>query len=248
MPKQQSKSRKRTTYIDIFDTLTSEIVSGSFAVGDQMPTEKELVERFNVARPTVREALRRLEDLGHIRRRRGTRSVLVSATPANTFINSVKSVEELLLYANVAHWRIVGSSRVIADETLSRALGCDIGQQWLRVDFLRYQSPSDEPLCYSNIYFHPKFHKILPLLWKSPTVYNLIEKTFSIKFSQIEQHIEAESADESIAMPLNVKIDSPVLKVRTAFSTREDGMLEVSLTWFPKGRYRMQINLERRSI
>lgn len=157
-----SKPRKRTTYVDIFETLVREIASGSYAVNDLMPTEKGLVERFHVARPTVREALRRLEELGYIRRRRGMRSVLLSINPANTFVNSVKSVEELLLYANVASWRIFGSTRVRADAELSEQLNCQLGQEWLRVDFLRYQNPEDFPLCYSNIYFHPKFQKVLP--------------------------------------------------------------------------------------
>jgi DNA-binding FadR family transcriptional regulator len=54
--------------------LTDLIESGKLAAGAQLPTEKQLCERFRISRPVVREALARLRMEGVITSRRGSGS------------------------------------------------------------------------------------------------------------------------------------------------------------------------------
>jgi GntR family transcriptional regulator len=51
-------------YLSISEELLSDIGAGKFPVGSMLPTELELCERFEVSRFTVREALRRLHEMG----------------------------------------------------------------------------------------------------------------------------------------------------------------------------------------
>lgn len=50
----------------IVKNLTELVTSGKLAVGDKMPTEKEIGDRLNVGRSSVREALRVLKALGYV--------------------------------------------------------------------------------------------------------------------------------------------------------------------------------------
>ena len=59
------------THEAVADTLRRQIVLGRFKVGDRLPTEEDLTEQFEVARTTLREALRVLESQGLIEIRRG---------------------------------------------------------------------------------------------------------------------------------------------------------------------------------
>jgi len=54
-----------------FDFIDQQITQGYWRPGDQLPTERELVERFGIARNTLRKTLRRLEDQQKITRRVG---------------------------------------------------------------------------------------------------------------------------------------------------------------------------------
>ena len=47
------------------------IISGALIVDERLPSEADLSEQFNVSRPTVREALKRLAAQSLIRTQRG---------------------------------------------------------------------------------------------------------------------------------------------------------------------------------
>ena len=51
----------------VFEQLTTEILSGRCAVGTNLPAERKLVEAFQVNRHVVREALKRLEQVGLVK-------------------------------------------------------------------------------------------------------------------------------------------------------------------------------------
>ncbi|MEM9630112.1 MAG: FadR/GntR family transcriptional regulator [Pseudomonadota bacterium] len=58
----------------VANQVESLIVQGILPEGARLPSERELSERFDVSRPKVRDALKRLEDLGllHVRHGEGT--------------------------------------------------------------------------------------------------------------------------------------------------------------------------------
>ena len=70
----------RRLYRQVADQLRQFIGSGEFAVGDRLPTERELADQLGISRPTVREALIALEVEGRIRIRVGS-GIYVTAPP-----------------------------------------------------------------------------------------------------------------------------------------------------------------------
>lgn len=52
---------KERLYIAVFNKISTLIRSGEFPVGSRLPSERELAERFNVSRPSIREAIIALE-------------------------------------------------------------------------------------------------------------------------------------------------------------------------------------------
>ncbi|MGD9818263.1 MAG: FadR/GntR family transcriptional regulator [Desulfomonilaceae bacterium] len=56
---------------EVAEQLKQSILSGEFRAGDKLPSERELMEEFQVSRVAVREALRFLEKSGFIETRQG---------------------------------------------------------------------------------------------------------------------------------------------------------------------------------
>ena len=51
---------------EVFDRLLARITAGEFPPGSHLPSERELMERLGVGRPSVREALQALERMGFV--------------------------------------------------------------------------------------------------------------------------------------------------------------------------------------
>lgn len=64
-------------YVQLADELARLIRDGTYPPGSRLPSEAELAETYEVARPTVRQALGRLRDLGLIVTLHGRGSVVM---------------------------------------------------------------------------------------------------------------------------------------------------------------------------
>lgn len=64
--------KEQAKYRQLADELREQIMGGTFAVGDTLPTEQELQETHSLSRQTVRQAIAILERDGLVYRRRGS--------------------------------------------------------------------------------------------------------------------------------------------------------------------------------
>ncbi|WP_088286874.1 FadR/GntR family transcriptional regulator [Ideonella sp. A 288] len=86
----------------IYTRIVEAILRGDFTATGKLPTEDVLASRFNVSRPTVREALARLRSDGVIESRRGSGSHVVrrpgSATATATPIRNLADIERYYVF------------------------------------------------------------------------------------------------------------------------------------------------------
>jgi|SRR6266404_224801 GntR family transcriptional repressor for pyruvate dehydrogenase complex len=73
--------KRRRLYEDVASGLEQMIRDANFAPGDQLPSERDLMVRFGVGRPAVREALFHLQKMGVIEVRSGERARVTRPTP-----------------------------------------------------------------------------------------------------------------------------------------------------------------------
>jgi DNA-binding FadR family transcriptional regulator len=71
MPIQFAQARQQRIFQDVVDQIQAAILHGHIAPGERLPPERELVTMFKTSRPTLREALRILEQKGLIEIRLG---------------------------------------------------------------------------------------------------------------------------------------------------------------------------------
>ena len=106
-------------YIQIYNSLLDGINTGKYKAGEKVPSEKELVEQFNVSRITAKKALNKLANEGYITRRRGRGSFV-----AKDFIIDEKFVKNKANVLNVGA-PVIGL--VITDFSESYGIGLVLG-------------------------------------------------------------------------------------------------------------------------
>ncbi len=88
--------RRRKLYEDVAARIEEMICQGHFAPGDQLPSERELMETFDVGRSAVREAMLSLQRMGLVAVSSGERS-RVLAPSAKALVGELSGAARLLL-------------------------------------------------------------------------------------------------------------------------------------------------------
>ena len=232
-------------YRQIAATLGQEIRNGLWKVGDKLPTELALVDRFGVSRNTVREALRELEDLGFLTKRRGSRSEILDPQPSPGFVSSVRSIEDLFDFARLAHADLLSADRVILLPEHAARIGAAAGSEWLRVQSLLRSAPGRPPFCYCETYVAPSFGPISEDL-PAEEIHAAIEKRYGPIVARVVQQIEAVAASDAIALRLRLAGGVPMARARSSFETGDGETVQILLAHFAPGRHRLRWSLGRR--
>ena len=93
----------------VFESMMNMIASGEWKVGDKIPSENELSEKFNVSRNSIRQAIHRISALG----------LLKSVQGEGTYVNQI----DLSFYMNILIPHVVlGTDNAIMLFQLQRAI------------------------------------------------------------------------------------------------------------------------------
>lgn len=87
---------RRKLYQEVLNRLIEGIMSGDFPPGSQMPSEKELMVRFGVGRPAVREAMLTMQQMGLVRISHGERARVTNPS-ADAIIGQMSSAMIMML-------------------------------------------------------------------------------------------------------------------------------------------------------
>lgn len=233
-----ARKRSQPRYRSIADALLDEIRSGRFAVGTLIPGELELMTSYDASRHTVREALRVLEDMGMVERRRGRGTVVLSQDARPSFVQMVHAPSELFSYPENSRFRVLHSDDVKLNRTLAGELGCQAGSEWIRIAGLRTMADSGAPICWSDVYVLPEYGSITQRLGgNGRPVYELIAETFGETVQRVEVTIYAGQLEERKARALGVEPGSASLIVCRRYEGAKGRIFEVSVAEHPAGNF-----------
>lgn len=173
-------------YLDIVGELRRLIKAEGIETGEKLPSERELVERLQVGRSTIREALRSLELLGLIETRRGEGTFLADFG-RNRFVEvlaefileqptSMTDVQKTRSFHEKEAIQVICESPLLRQlpvwESLMRKIESE--ENVLREDILREMIIATENRLSLKIWFLLKQYSKLPLFEKITVNENLL--------------------------------------------------------------------------
>ncbi len=116
MPRERIQRRK--LHHEVAERIEAQIHAGHYAEGDRLPSERELMERYGVGRPAVREALLSLEKMGLIAIRSGERAQVTAPSAEHLFGQLSGAARRFLATAEgVRHFQ---QARLLFEAALAR--------------------------------------------------------------------------------------------------------------------------------
>ncbi len=104
---------------EVFDRLKRMITTGEVRTGDAMPSERELMERFGVGRPAIREAMQSLSNLGLLTISHGERA-RVCALTARSITHQVDIAAQIMLATSPGSLDHLKTARLFFERGMAR--------------------------------------------------------------------------------------------------------------------------------
>ncbi len=135
---------------EVFDRLENMITSGELEPGDEMPSERVLMERFGVGRPAIREAMQSLAKMGLVSISHGERAKVLKLT-ARSIFQQVDPTAKIMLAQSMDTLEDLKSARIffergIVRETAQKITETDIAELRQIIERQRNRSVTQTPL------------------------------------------------------------------------------------------------------
>ncbi len=228
--------------------LSTAILDGKYKIGDLLPSELELSQRFGVSRNTIRAALRSLQDIGLIASQQGVGSVVQRDKLVSHYSYTFNSAEDLLQYAKTTSGCIVARTEIEVDAELALSFGCKTGEHWWRIRTVRTDVSTNNILAFSEIHIPLLFGSVLDEADETgKPIFTLIEARFGQQITEIEQDITyVQQVTNEEASYLKIAPGSPAIEITRRYLGVDGRLLETTRSIYPAETFKYSMRLELR--
>lgn len=231
-------------YEEIKNDLKVLIVTGELRPGEKLPSEKQLTERYNASRVTVRQALDVLQ----------SEQLIESFQCRGHFVKKPAVVQSLASYKGLrealsgtghnVNSRIVKSRELMAGKKVAEALDIDIGDDVVELQRVRYLN--QEPASFDISYF--RRHVGLRLLKEDLSrrdLVDILESELGIPIGSAEICIGVTVPHAELLQQLQLEEGIPVLMIERIVTAEDGRKLQYELVYARTDAYQFRVHVPR---
>ena len=210
---QSNDTSFKPKYYRIYEDLHQKLLAGDFEQGERFPSENELVERYQVSRGTVLQAIKMLIGEGYLRREQGK----------GTFVNFKKisqDPERLMGFTELMQKHdMEPSGRILTRKTLAPGQAVqkimELKSNERVVHLVRLRLGDLQPLIIEQSYFnYTYFEPLLNEDLENQSIFRLLHEKTDYRLGSAQQTIEAKNAGPFEHQQLTVSIGTPLLVIK----------------------------------
>ncbi|ASW42406.1 GntR family transcriptional regulator [Clostridium isatidis] len=203
-----------TKYNEIANYIKNKIISGEYKANDKLPFEKEMCEKFNASKMTVKKALDLLVLEGLIVKRRGSGTFVKDISEEQIEDLTIKNQFTGLTASNEGHKvesLILDFKIISADEIIAQNLKIEKEDFVYLIHRVRYidEEPTVIEKTYMPLYLFPNIKKSDV----EGSIYSYIEDKMEYKIQSSHSTVRARKSEQLDREYLKLKIDEPIIEV-----------------------------------
>ncbi|MFU8947599.1 GntR family transcriptional regulator [Mycetocola zhadangensis] len=218
-------------------------IADSLGPNDALPSERELMEIYNVSRMTVRAAIARLADEGLVYNVHGSGTYVGSPDLFAKAPKLTSFTEDMVSRGYAPSSRVLEVSRVAAVAAVATRLGLTPGEECTKIRRLRLADGN--PMALETVYLPGGVLPMEEFDAKSSLYGQLTDRGYEIH--RAEQEIHAVTLDEESSGLLAVPLGSAALEIDRVAADRRGHPVEYARTIYRGDRYSFQMAVSRES-
>jgi GntR family transcriptional regulator len=227
-------------YAQLADLFRNRIVRGQWRPGDRLPALEALMEEFDVARVTVRQAIELLSREGLITAQQG-RGTFVTGAPSTAgrlhLQTSLAALAEVYRHDKP-------ELTLIEEAAVAPALQAEDGKPARRYHFMkRVHSRDGVPYCVISIYLDNRVFRMAATRFRRETVVPVLLDLPRVKIARASQTLAVSSADVEVAGLIGIPVNSPVAEVRRVCVDPEGTVIYLGLVTYRGDFVRLEMDL-----
>lgn len=235
--------RTESLYMQLVDTLITQIRDSVYADGSLLPSERELCEMHGVSRTTVRQALHELSVKGYTKSIRGKGTMLFN-NQLRQEMNSIYTFDEdMRRLGRQPNTKILDFVQIVATDAIATMLGLEKNESVYRI--MRLRLANKEPMLLETNY--------LPCSRFPDLTLEMLENQSLYKVLSFHYHFEITTAEETFEPVLLRPMEAQLLGVEShtlgllieRISYEKNKPTEVSKSVSPSSKFKPHVVLNR---
>lgn len=238
-----SKNASVPLYLQVKNTLETEIRDGKYGVDERLPSERELCEKFGVSRMTARQALKELERDGLVFSRVG-KGTFVSEPKIDQQLSNLTGFSQDISTRGARPSSVVLSAQIVpASAHMATVLKLLQGAEVVELSRLRLSN--ELPLCIEVAHIP---HYLCPNILKNDfaheSLYAVFQRDYGHRLARAEQTMEASQATPRELEILQMIAPASVLRIERLTYNQNDILLEYVVSAYRGDRYKFHLTLQ----
>ncbi len=241
-----SPNRFSPYYRWLAETLREEIAQGVYKPGDALPTEHELMRRYNLSSTTVRRAVHDLVREALIYRQAGKGTFVKRSRIEEHLLHLTSFAEEMQSRHIQPNFKLLRAEPRVPPAEIASLLGTSARESVFYIERIQYANR--EPIAVAQGYWQCDLGERLARQDLNViSLYETLEQQFHTPLVEADESIGAVSASAEIARNLKVRRNAPLLVRRRLTLTVDMRPIEYTTTFYRADRYEYKVRLARRT-
>ena len=220
------KNSRLPLYYQLMDLLIEQIESKAVSPGDKLLSERELCEKYDVSRSTVRLAIQEMAREGYIEKQHGKGTFVSSERLKQDLLKFYSFTDEMKKIGKVPSSQVIDFKTTQLDVRLAKKLEMSEGDE--AYQFTRLRLADGEPMMLETTYLpKSRFSGLTRLDLEQTALYELMCQRYGANFTLAEETFRPVLLNELEAKYLKTEVASPSLMIERS---TYDGALLVEYT------------------